>query len=201
MADTLSRAYYTETKPDIESAVNKVDDSEESMFSDNMMLPGQKLTELQHATRNDAVLQELEKAIKTGWPAVSTINDLLKSYLQFKNEMLAEDGLVFKGGRLVIPRMMRAGMINQIPGHIGVEGCIRRAREVICWPGMNAEVKDHVSKCDVCNALTDRAEQTVSLGHHYSILVDYYSNFFEINELKKTTIQAVVKMLRPLFAR
>ena len=112
MADTLSRAYYTETKPDIEGAVNKVDDSEESMFSDNMMLPGQKLTELQHATRNDAVLQELEKAIKTGWPAVSTINDLLKSYLQFKNEMLAEDGLVFKGGRLVIPRMMRAGMIN-----------------------------------------------------------------------------------------
>ena len=66
VADTLSRAYNTETKRDIDSAVNKVDDSEERMFSDNMMLPEQKLIELQHATRNDAVLQELEKAIKTG---------------------------------------------------------------------------------------------------------------------------------------
>ena len=62
--------------------------------------------------------------------------------------MLAEDGLIFKGDRLVIPRMLRAGMIKQIhQGHIGVEGCLRRAREVIYWPGMNAEVKDHISKC------------------------------------------------------
>ena len=60
VADMLSRAYNTETKRDIDSAVNKVDDSEERMFSDNMMLPEQKLIELQHATRNDAVLQELE---------------------------------------------------------------------------------------------------------------------------------------------
>ena len=153
VADTLSRAYNTETKRDIDSAVNKVDDSEERMFSDNMMLPEQKLIELQHATRNDAVLQELEKAIKTGWPAVSTRNEVLKPYLQFKDELLGEYGLIFKGDRLVIPRMTRAGMIKQLhQGHIGVEGCLHKAREVIYWPGVNAEVKDHVSKCDVCNA-------------------------------------------------
>ena len=84
---------------------------------------------------------------------MSTINVVLKRCLQFKDELLAEDGLVFKGDRLVIPRMMRAEIIKQIhQGHGGVEGCLRRAREVIYWPGMNADVKDHVSKCDVCNA-------------------------------------------------
>ena len=65
-----------------------MDYSEERMFSDNMMLPEQSLTELQQATRNDAVLQELEKAIKTGRPAVSTRNEVLKPYLQFKDELL-----------------------------------------------------------------------------------------------------------------
>ena len=153
---------------------------------------------------------------------MSTRNEVLKPYLQFKDELLAEDGLIFKGDRLVIPRMMRAGMIKQIhQGHIGVEGCLRGAREVIYWPGMNAEAKDHVSKCDVCNAHrpeecreklqthefphlpwakvgTDLFELD---GHQYIILVDYYSNFFEINELKKTTTQAVVNALRPHFAR
>ena len=34
-------------------------------------------------------------------------------------------------------------------------------------------------------------------GKHYVILVDYYSNLFEINELKKTTTQAVIAALRP----
>ena len=86
---------------------------------------------------------------------------------------------------------------------------------------MNGEVKDHVSKCDVCN--THRPEQCREKlqthefphlpwakvatdlfeldGHQYIILVDYYSNFFETNELKKTTTQAVVNALRPHFAR
>ena len=36
VADTLSRAYNTETKRDIDTAVNKVDDSEERMFNDNV---------------------------------------------------------------------------------------------------------------------------------------------------------------------
>ena len=46
VADTLSRAYNTETKRDIASDVNKKDDSEERMYSENKMLPEQKLIEL-----------------------------------------------------------------------------------------------------------------------------------------------------------
>ena len=201
--------------------VNKVDDSEERMFSDNMMLREQKLIERQHATRNDAMFQALEKAIKTGWPAVNTRNEVLQPHLQFKNELLSEDGLIFKGDRLVIPRMMRAGMIKQLQqGHVGVEGCLRRVREFIYWPGMNAEVKDHVSKCEVCNA--HRPEQCRAKlqthefphlqwakvatdlfeleGHQCIILVAHYSNFFEINELKEIMTQAVVNALRLHFA-
>ena len=58
------------------------------------MLPEQKLVELQQATKDDTVLQELKKAVKTGWPAMSTRYEVLKPHLQFKDELLVEDGLI-----------------------------------------------------------------------------------------------------------
>jgi len=36
--------------------------------------------------------------------------------------------------------------------HIGIQGCLRRAREVLYWPGMNKDIEDHVAKCEVCNS-------------------------------------------------
>ena len=35
--------------------------------------------------------------------------------------------------------------------HIGVEGCLHQARECIVWPGMNSELKEYMSKCEICN--------------------------------------------------
>ena len=34
--------------------------------------------------------------------------------------------------------------------HIGVEGCIRGARDTLYWPRMATELKEYVSKWDVC---------------------------------------------------
>ena len=156
VADMLSQAYTTGDKWDPRSVVNndvsKVD-SEDMMYSDRIMLPEEKLVDLQHATKEDIVLQELEKAIKTGWQGSSRDKEVLKPYLRFKDDLLVEDGLIFKRDRLVIPCIMRAGMVQLVhQGHIGVKGCLRRACELIYWPGMNADVKDHISKYDVCNA-------------------------------------------------
>ena len=36
------------------------------------IVPELKLVELQQATKDGTVLQELEKTVKTGWPAMST---------------------------------------------------------------------------------------------------------------------------------
>ena len=48
---------------------------------------------------------------------------------------------------------MRSQMLDKVhSSHIGAEGCLRRAREVVFWPGMTAEIKEYVSSCDTYNA-------------------------------------------------
>ena len=34
--------------------------------------------------------------------------------------------------------------------HLGVEGCLRIAREAIYWPNMNSDLKGYISKCSIC---------------------------------------------------
>ena len=53
---------------------------------------------------------------------------------------------------MIIPKSMCAEMLMRIhASHIGAEGCIRKAKDVLYWPNMSAEIKDYVSKCDICN--------------------------------------------------
>ena len=35
--------------------------------------------------------------------------------------------------------------------HIGIQGCLRRAREVVYWPSMNQEITDYIERCATCN--------------------------------------------------
>ena len=105
--------------------------------------------------------------------------------------------------------------------HIGVEGCLRRAREILYWPGMSAAVKDRVSACGTCNAfrmeepkeplipqeVPDRpwSKAYVDLfaldREAYVVLVDDYSNFFEVHLLPNTRVTTVVTSLKSQFAR
>lgn len=61
-----------------------------------------------------------------------------------RDELTVQDGLVFKGNFVVIPKSLRADMKLKIhSSHLGIEVCLRRARECIYWPGMSAEMKHH----------------------------------------------------------
>jgi hypothetical protein len=62
-------------------------------------------------------------------------------YFDVRDELTVQNGLIFKGERVVIPTSLRLDMIKRIHySHIGVEGCLRRARESLYWPGfLNSE--------------------------------------------------------------
>ena len=73
-------------------------------------------------------------------------------YWDYNSEMTVEDGLIFKGNKLVIPNTLRRMMLKIVhSSHQGIEKTKRLARDVIFWPGMQAQIADTVSRCAICN--------------------------------------------------
>ena len=90
--------------------------------------------------------------ILKGWAEDrSKISPQLTPYYSMRDELSIYDGLVFKGKRIVVPQGLRAEIKKDIHAlHAGVEGCLKRARESLYWPGMNYELKRWISTCEPC---------------------------------------------------
>ena len=105
--------------------------------------------------------------------------------------------------------------------HIGIEGCIRQARDTLYWPLMTTEIKEYISKCDVCMTHRTGQGKEPMLQHEFVtwpwarvaadlcefdnrvllVVSDYYSNFIEVARLSNLTSHAVIKELKAIFAR
>ena len=103
-----------------------------------------QLAEIQRETAADSVLQCLTQVILQGWPdQKEVLPSELHPYFIVRGELTAQDGILFKGLRCVIPLTLRPKIRERLQGaHTGVEGCLRRARETVYWPGMNADLRD-----------------------------------------------------------
>ena len=89
--------------------------------------------------------------------------------------------------------------------HIGLEGCLHRARDLMFWPRMTVQLMDYIAKCDVC--MSFRCDQTKEpiqqhtfaarpwskigadlskLGERTLLVVtDYHSNFIEVENISR----------------
>ena len=90
--------------------------------------------------------------IQKGWPdQKEALHSELHPYFMVRDELTAQDGVLFKGLRCVIPVSLKPKIRERLHGaHTGVEGCLRRARETVYWPGMKADLRDYIAKCNVC---------------------------------------------------
>ena len=76
---------------------------------------------------------------------------MLRAYYDFHDELTVQDQLVFKGQMLIVPAEMCKEMLAVAHAtHIGMEGSLRRAREIMFWPQMASELKEYISKCNIC---------------------------------------------------
>lgn len=59
--------------------------------------------------------------------------------------------IVFREAKVVIPQTLRKEMVKRAhEGHMGIEKSKRRARDVMWWPGMGAQIEEAVRRCEVC---------------------------------------------------
>ncbi|KAK7901627.1 hypothetical protein WMY93_018396 [Mugilogobius chulae] len=218
LADTLSRAYLSDsTQGDTESELETV-----NMIT-YLPISAERLAAIREATKDDTKLQKVKKLILTGWPVNKKDMDLdIGHYFSFQDELSYQDGVVFRGERAVIPDTLRADITCRIhSSHLGVEGCLRRARECVYWQGMTDQIKTFIAKCDICRSV-DPKQQKESLQPHdfsyrpwakvgtdlfswrdkdYMVTVDYFSNFWEVDYLPDTKSTTVIHKLKAHFAR
>ena len=129
---------------------------------------------------------------------------------------------MFKGERIVVPSSLRQCMMNRVhASHLGIQGCLRRAKEAFYWPGIYKQITEFISRCSICNSyrpeqqkeplkcheISARPWQSISAdlfefnGTQYLITTDRYSNFFELDILTSMTARAVINKLKPHLAR
>ena len=218
LADTLSRAFLPTTE-------NAQGEFERVNAVKLLPMTDERLEEIKKSTRNDDVLQQLKEVIQTGWPEdKQELPAVLAPYLSFRDEMSVYDGLVFKGGWLLIPKQMRPKMKERLySSHIGLNGCLRRARECMYWPSMTAELKEYISQCETCSKYEARKQKEFLMSHEiaerpwekigtdlytingqdYLFFVDYFSNFLGNRPPPQhnSNSSTVIKKMRCHFAR
>ena len=98
----------------------------------NQLLASEDLINMYRAkTDQDEDLQALKKVVQSRWPAVkNSLPADLGPYFQIHNELVVQDGLILRGDRLIIPKVLRKSMMESLhASHQGIEATLRRARE------------------------------------------------------------------------
>lgn len=214
ISDALSRAPVSKPDPPI---------LEEVCNLSLTPIPDHRLDDIRGATVKDETMQRLSKIITTGWP--SDKNNLpaeVLPYYSYRDELTAQDGIILRGDRVVIPKSLRLDMKGKVhAGHPGINACLRRARQLIFWPGMSNDIRSYVETCDTCathsvkqpqqplqlHAVPNRPWEKIGIdlfkfnGRNYLMTIDYFSNFFEIDYLHETTSKEVIYKLKHHFSR
>lgn len=179
--------------------------------------------QLRNAVADDPVQQKLQDIIRIGWPENRALAPkCVHRYFDVRDELTIQNELVFKGQQIVVPAVLRKELMEKTnASHIGIEGCIRRARDTLYWPHMTMEIKEYISKCDVCMTHRTGQGKEPMFQHEFVtrpwarvaadlcefdnkvllVVSDYYSNFIKVARLSNLTSRAVIEELKAIFAR
>ena len=219
-ADTMSRAPVSAV-----GTVSRlfVEELEWFVQTVSSALPASKsrLDVYRQAQEQDTVCARVRKCCQEGWPSKHTVEPDLWPFWKAQALLTFSDGLLLHGQRIVVPQALQQETMQKLhTGHQGVERCRTRARASVWWPGLMTDIQRMVEHCKECakvscqrkeplmpTPLPDFPWQMVASdlfeikGIHYLLVVDYFSRYPEVVQLKSTTSQSVINALRSIFAR
>ena len=217
VADALSRAPIQTPQAAFAAATASL------RLVDGISVSPQRLTEIRAATEADPVLTGVIRQLQLGWPEHRRhLSVSLRPFHPFREELAAQNGLLYKGRCLVIPSSLQRDIIAKLHStHIGVASILRLARQNVFWVGMSGMITEAILRCPVCLAyrpaqapepllphdIPSRPWEKVAVdlfelrGSTYMLLVDYYTNFVEIETLTRFTAAHVIAALTSQFAR
>jgi len=133
IANTLSRAYISDLTDNCTSFEFEVNTLATVPISDkkNCTYSKKRLS----STTLDTTLYR--------WMAKWQIKNQCLPFSTFPDQISFNDGVLFKGEKIIIPKAMQPEMLKLIhSSHLGIEKCKRRARDILYWPGMSSQIEN-----------------------------------------------------------
>ena len=218
--DMLSRAYiHEEVDKELEEALQ----CHVHLVVSNLPYSNEKLEQIRNSTKQDSSLSLVSKLIKEGWPDHRrNVHEKARSFWNHRHELSEYDGLIVKGSQIGIPQALRKEMLGILhESHFGIEKTCNLAKDIMFWPGMHHEIRDYVSKCEICNehkssnqkepmipsSISELPWQVVGTdlfswnGSNYVQVVDYMSRFFEVARLENMKSSTVINHIKSIFSR
>lgn len=174
--------------------------------------------EIEVQAEEDVEQSEVREALKTGqWEGHLRCYESQAKYLRTLGS------LIFKEDRVVLPNKLRdKALITAHQGHMGAASMKRILRNYFWWPKMSKDAEKYVKGCETClrlshkNAplpLTSRelpngpweilqidffADQEFGYGE-FLVIVDTYSRYLHVIEMKRTDADATNEALMRIF--
>ncbi|XP_026441996.1 uncharacterized protein K02A2.6-like, partial [Papaver somniferum] len=210
-ADGLSRLIPKATEPledTVIASLRAEDEVEENMANAIRELPV-SLKDIKREADKDKYIMEIK-------------DKLTKKDGKNQETFSLVDNVLMYGERVVIPSTLQKRILKDFhTGHPGINRMKSLMRAYVYWPGMDNDITSMVGRCKGCILAsksphilhkpwpkTDRPWSRIHIdfagpidGWNYLVVVDSYSKWPEVFQMKRPTSQNTIYKLHELFAR
>lgn len=208
--------------------LNKAELKEESLdfqvhALSSLPFSNQQLQGIREALLKDATMTELCSYSSNEWPeSKQQVSKAVRVYWNYRDELHVEGGLLLikKQKTRHSSNKTTRGTSSTPRAHGGEEKMKAGAKEVMYWPGMSTGIASLAKTCLLCQRYKSRNARLPMLSHDiptlpwqvigvdlfyhegekYLVMVDFYSFFFEIKQMRRTTAEAVINVCMQIFA-
>lgn len=173
-------------------------------------------------TNSDEVLSKIKFYCKTNWPSdVSKVPEALRYFYKIKDNLYCENEILYFDDRVFIPQTIRKDVLKLIhTAHLGIQKTTERAKELVYWPFMSKDIELLINNCQTCQKyMKSNYKEPIKfheipqlrwtkigmdilnkLNKDYLIVVDYFSKWLDIIELKNKTVKEIISHLKIIFS-
>ena len=181
-----------------------------------------RLQRVREAVDRDEEARVLLETVMNGFPAQKNdLPEIIRGYWPVHDQLSVDDGLVVYGCRIVVPRPLRAEILQDLhASHMGQEKTKQRARQIVFWPNMSNDINNITKKCRPCQReLPSLQKETLRTheqasrpfqhlcadfcehaGRYFLVTVDPLSGWITVRPVgRHATARALITELRSIF--
>ena len=116
-------------------------------IKDDLFVTDERLSGIRRHTKTDSTLQTLMNVVKQGFPEDKKLPVCVRNYWSYRDELSTQDGLVYRGTRIIIPVKMRSQLLTRAHvSHLGIQYTVNTAKEIMFWPRIHSELVKTVKR-------------------------------------------------------